>query len=238
MNVHLRFLYLAGLMLIILGCINNSDPELENIPVVMEGNLLLDSDSENIVELNWINQPSAFNITDGQIEIIAEKETDFFNNPEDGSISATAPLLFIEQNGDFVAKALVKPDFSSLWNAACLMVHIDSLNWIKFAFENSDATGKSIVTVVTKGVSDDANGVILETEDQVWLKMIRKGNIYSMLWSLDDENYKMARLTSLPEAENVKIGVEVQCPVGESAKHKVLYFGVEEKTVEDLRKGK
>ena len=150
---------------------------------------------------------------------------------------ATAPVLFKEMTGNFVAEALVRPDFSSTWNAVALMVHIDNDNWIKFAFENSDATGKSIVTVVTKNVSDDANGVILKSVEQVWLKLIRKGNIYSMLWSNDGKDYKMARLTSLPEADSVKIGVEAQCPVGESAMHEILHFGVVETTVEDLRKG-
>lgn len=66
--------------------------------------------------------------------------------------------------GDFVATALVQPDFSSQWNAVALMVHIDDKNWIKFAFENSDATGPSIVSVVTKEVSDDANGMVISQD--------------------------------------------------------------------------
>jgi regulation of enolase protein 1 (concanavalin A-like superfamily) len=90
---------------------------------------------------------------------------------------------------------------------------------------------------VTKNVSDDANGVILSDQDEVWLKLIRKDNIYSMLWSLDNEDYKMARLTAMPDAESVKIGVEFQSPVGEEATHKLKYFGLKKRTVADLRKG-
>ena len=116
------------------------------------------------------------------------------------------------------------------------MVHIDPLNWIKFAFENSDATGKSIVSVVTRGVSDDANGVIIE-EDEIWLKIIKKDNLYSMHWSKDGQTFKMARLSRMPAAPTVKIGLEVQCPAGQGAQHELLYFSLEEKTVKDLRKG-
>ena len=69
----------------------------------------------------------------------------------------------------------------------------------------------------------------------VWLAIARKGNIYAMHWSLDGEDYKMARLTSMPEQSTVKIGIEAQSPVGDNAAHRIQYFDIEEKTVENLR---
>ena len=96
---------------------------------------------------------------------------------------------------------------------------------------------RSIVSVVTRGISDDANGVILKNHDQVWLKLIRKGNTYSMHWSIDGKDYKMARISNMPVADSVKIGIEVQCPVGESAVHEINFFDIEQRTVQDLRKG-
>lgn len=192
---------------------------------------------EELGNLEWLNNPAFVEIEDGTLKIVVEKGTDFFNNPEDSSVTATAPLFFKQLTGDFVAKALVRPDFSSLWNAVALMIHIDNHHWIKFAFENSDATGKSIVSVVTKTVSDDANGVILNEEDQIWLKLVRKANIYSMLWSRDGTDFKMARLSAMPAVDSVKIGLEVQSPVGEQAIHEIHYFEIVETTVKDLRKG-
>ena len=191
----------------------------------------------NLGDFKWLNEPKSFQIENGTLKVVAKKETDFFNNPEDMKKVSTAPLLFKEINGDFVAKALVRPDFTSLWNAVALMVHIDNDNWIKFAFENSDATGKSIVSVVTKNVSDDANGVILNDQDQIWLKLVRKGNIFSMLWSINGRDFKMARLSAMPKIDSVKIGIEFQSPVGESAAHRIEYFKIEKITVQDLRKG-
>ena len=200
-------------------------------------NLLAGLSGQNLGNLQWMNKPESFEAENGTLTIVAEKETDFFNNPVDSSVTATAPFLFRALKGDFIARALVRPDFSSLWNAVALMVYIDESNWIKFAFENSDATGKSIVSVVTRGVSDDANGVVLSDQDQIWLKLIRKGNIYSMLWSLDGKKFKMTRLSTLPAAESVKIGIEAQSPVGEPANHKIDYFELIEVTIKDLRKG-
>lgn len=192
--------------------------------------------TEDIVSgLTWANDPLSFQITDSTLIVDVAKGTDFFYNPEDGSIVATAPFLHKKIKGDFVAKALVQPDFSAQWNAVALMVHIDSLNWIKFAFENSDATGPSIVTVVTKGTSDDANGVILEDQDRIWLAMARKNDIYSMHWSKDGKDYKMARLTAMPDSSEVKIGLEMQSPVGEKATHLLHFFEIENRTVDHLR---
>jgi len=225
---------LAGILLtfMVAGCSNKEKPTLPKT-----NNILLDLIKDSSADLKWFNEAKSFSIEDNSLTVIAEKGTDFFNNPEDGSITSTAPFFYKQVNGDFVAKALVRPDFSSIWNAVAIMVHIDDNHWIKFAFENSDATGQSIVSVVTKKVSDDANGVVLTRQDEVWLKLIRKDNIYSMLWSLDDTAYKMARLTAMPSADSVKIGIEAQCPVGETAAHQVHYFGIEKKTVQDLRKG-
>jgi regulation of enolase protein 1 (concanavalin A-like superfamily) len=225
------------LILNLMSCENKEEvtsPDNQKLP---DNNQLSNLSTDNISDLRWLNEPKSFKLEQNSLTVVAEKGTDFFNNPEDGSIISTAPLLFKQIAGDFVAKALVRPDFSSMWNAVAIMVHIDSTHWIKFAFENSDATGQSVVSVVTKDLSDDANGVILAEQDMLWLKLIRKGNIYSMLWSQDDKTYKMARLTAMPSVDSLKIGIEAQCPVGESATHEIRYFNVEKKTVEDLRKG-
>lgn len=186
-------------------------------------------------EFDWLNTPDKMGVEGQTLVVEVAKGTDFFNNPEDSSITASAPLLYKEVTGDFIAKALVEPDFSSQWNAVSLMVYIDSLNWIKFAFENSDATGPSVVSVATKGVSDDANGVVLNDTQSLWLVVTRKGNIFSMHWSLDDENYKMARLTAMKPANEIKIGVEFQSPVGEAATHKIHYLEIKKETVQNPR---
>ena len=225
------------LLLVALSCQQESKPVATVNQDLPAGNLFASLTQDNLGDLSWHNPPSSFTFENNSLQVIADEGSDYFNNPEDSTITATAPFLFRQVRGDFVAKALVRPDFSSVWNAASLMVHIDSTHWIKFAFENSDATGPSIVSVVTKGVSDDANGVILADHLEIWLKLIRKGNSYSMLWSVNNEYYTMARLSTMPSVDAVKIGVELQSPVGASATHAVRYFGLEHRTVEDLRKG-
>lgn len=238
-NIIHKIPFLLILVLIQISCENKGNQrslkatEMKN----MQNNLLANITIGNSGNFKWLNEPKSFEIENGTLKVVAGKDTDFFNNPEDNKKTSTAPVLFKEINGDFVARALVRPDFTSLWNAVALMVHIDNDNWIKLAFENSDATGRSIVSVVTKNVSDDANGVILNEQDQIWLKLVRKDNIYSMLWSKNGKDFKMARLSTMPKVDTVKIGIEVQSPIGESASHEIDYFEIEQTTVKDVRKG-
>lgn len=225
-------IYYIFISIVIFSCQKKREPYSLDLVSKNEFNI-----TEKVVsELEWMNHPKSFLVNNNSLHITVGKGTDFFNNPEDGAAVGTAPYLHKIVTGDFVAKALVQPDFSSQWNAAALMVHLDSLNWIKFAFENSDATGPSIVSVVTRGTSDDANGVILNDEHMVWLAIARKGNIYSMHWSVDGENYNMTRLTSMPNQDSVKIGLEAQSPAGDSATHQIHFFEVKKRTVANLRK--
>ena len=213
------------------GCIGESSPIQEVQQMLISKNF----SSEYLSQFTWLNPPLSHEIKDSSLSVTVGEGTDYFNNPEDGSITASAPFLNKEIQGDFVAKALVEPDFSSQWNAVALMVYLDSLHWIKFAFENSDATGPSMVSVVTRGTSDDANGAILKDQSRIWLALVRKGGLYSMHWSEDGEQYYMTRLTQLPNAETIQLGLEMQSPVGKEATHRIHFFEIEAKSVENLR---
>lgn len=238
---HLSTLLLLMIVIGMLSCAepgpNGSNEQSDHNQFDQKSNLLAQMTNKDLNGFQWMNQPEVFLVSDQSIEIIAPEGSDFFNNPEDLSVTGTAPFLYKEVEGDFVAVAHLEPDFTDQWNAMALMVHIDSMNWIKFAFENSDATGPGIVSVVTRDVSDDANGAVLNEAPTIWLKLIRKNNLYSMLWSGGGKNYQMARLSAMKNVTSVKVGLEVQSPVGKPAKHLCQYFSIYHKTVEDLRKG-
>lgn len=202
-----------------------------------KSNILSTLNQQDLKGFAWLNKPEDYKPEGGSLQIVSGEETDFFINPINKSITANAPFLYKTFEGDFVAIALVRPNFSSRANAASLMVHMDSTHWMKLAFEKSDATGKSIVSVVTREISDDANGVVLNTFESIWLKIIRKGDTYAMHWSEEGEKFKMVRVFTMPHSKEVKVGIESQCPVGKAAMHEFLYFSIENKTIDDLRKG-
>lgn len=227
-------------LILLLSCKEPQQNTRSEIPVneaALSENLILQFGQDSINGFKWLNAPKHYVIENDYLLVTAPKNSDFFINPVDLSSSASAPFLYREISGDFVAISKVSPDLSSKWNAAAFMVMINSENWIKFAFENSDATGPSIVSVVTKGTSDDANGAILNNTRAVWLKITRKGNNYAMHWSVDGLKYHMARLSAMPKADTVKLGLEAQCPVGVEALHRFDYLSIKSQTVEDLRTG-
>jgi regulation of enolase protein 1 (concanavalin A-like superfamily) len=200
-------------------------------------NLLEQIKKEDLKGFLWMNPPKEFDIKDDQLQVLTSGNTDFFIDPENNKSTASAHFLFKEVKGDFITTLQVKPNFKDQWNACAILMIIDETHWIKLAFENSDATGKSIVTVVTRGISDDANGAVLNEFDTVWLKMIRKGKLFAMHWSTNGKDYYMARLAAMPDSEVVKIGLEAQSPIGTAVLHEFKFLSIEQKTVEDLRKG-
>ncbi|AZQ62314.1 DUF1349 domain-containing protein [Flammeovirga pectinis] len=200
-------------------------------------NLLNVEKHQDIKSYKWLNKPQNHTFSDKKLIIEAGENTDYFNNPETNKISSNAPFLYNEVEGDFVATVLIKPDLSSVWNACGVMVYFDSLNWIKFEFENSDATGNSIVSVVTKELSDDSNGAVLNKIDHVWLRVTRKEDVYSMFYSNDGVDYKMARLVSMKGHEKVYFGLEAQCPASAAKEHSFLYYSLEKRTIGNIRTG-
>lgn len=200
-------------------------------------NLLVGMSTLDLKGFRWMNQPDNFKFENNTLKVVPPENSDFFNDPVTGSIHTSAPYLYKDVEGDFVATVMAKPNFSAVWNGVALLIYIDDNYWAKFCFENSDATGPSPVSVVTRQVSDDANGVILENQESLWLKLVRKGDLYAMHWSADGISYKMTRLFKMPHHKIVKVGIEAQCPAGKGVMHEIQYFSLIQKTVADLRKG-
>ena len=92
------------------------------------------------------------------------------------------------------------------------------------------------VSVVTNGVSDDANGPDLTLPD-VWLQMCRAGDVFGLHYSLDGSDWRMVRLFRLPMPKTIKLGLVAQSPTGPGTTIDFLSFSVEPRTVNDLRAG-
>ncbi len=188
----------------------------------------------------WLNESKMIQAGD-EVAIVAPGYTDWFNNPvpENGTLSApvaNAPFLYTEVTGDFVFRAKVRPNFRTVYDACALMVIQDEKLWTKAAFEKSDFGTTAAVCVVTNGVSDDANGCNIEQEE-VWLQIVRVGDVFCTHYSLDGETFYMVRLFHLPVEKTVKVGVEAQSPAGEGGVRCYSHISLENRTVKNLRAG-
>ncbi|HZK35187.1 MAG TPA: DUF1349 domain-containing protein [Bacillota bacterium] len=175
-------------------------------------------------------------IKDGVIEILAPGQTDYFVNPIDDSVKANAPFFYKEVEGDFILRARVSLDFVSTYDACVLLALENDKLWAKACFEYTDLGTNSVVTVMTNGKSDDANGVDVEG-NEIWLQMSRQDNIFAIHYSLDGDKFLMSRLSHLPMGRKIKVGLEAQSPTGNGGIRKFSNITLEERSPLNIREG-
>jgi regulation of enolase protein 1 (concanavalin A-like superfamily) len=112
--------------------------------------------------------------------------------------------------------ALVSAEMNSQWDAGALMVFADKENWGKIAFEKSAYQEPTIVSVVTKGISDDCYGEVW-AGGSVWLRIGTVGKGLGLYYSANGVNWRMARVFSLGVDRGLRVGFEAQSPTGQGA---------------------
>ncbi len=186
-------------------------------------------------QLQWYIEGERKEIEDGfAIHALAEK--DFFVAPDTGDVYANAAFGYVEVEGDFVLRAKVSLKMESVYDAAVLLALENDTRWAKACFENTDLGYPAIVTVMTDGRSDDANGVKIEG-DSIWMQLTRKNDEFAVHYSFDGEKFEMARYCWLPLAKTLKVGVEAQSPTGQGGWRYFQHVTLERKTVSDIRGG-
>lgn len=184
----------------------------------------------------WLNE-SPIDVQDNLIQISAPGNTDFFIHPETGEVKNNAPFLYTEVQGDFVLRAKVRHDFISKFDGAALFIMDREDRWAKLCHEYTDFNTYAVVSVVTNGVSDDANGQNLP-DKSVWLQIGRKGDAFAMHYSTDGKNYQMVRVFNLKASDTLKVGIVSQSPTGEGLVSEFSDIQLEKVTMQDLRAGK
>ncbi len=203
----------------------------------MPENLLLQLTDQDPGPFRWLNPSSYTRLPGGGIRLIALPRTDFFRDPAGSTVADSAAFLYLPASGDFVARAQVSHPFRHTWDAAALMARSDPTHWAKLCFEGSDFGTQAVVSVVTDGVSDDANGVNY-TWPVVWLQIARKGRVFGVHYGPDGEQWNMVRYFTFEATETVQVGMVAQCPIGTGSAMDFSYFSLENRTVTDLRAGK
>lgn len=177
-----------------------------------------------------------YKIIDDSIVIKAGEKTDYFVNPETFEVLANAPFVYKEVSRDFVIKAEVSHSFTSTYDACVLFAYNNEKEWAKACFEKSDFNTHAVVSVMTNKCSDDANGVNVEG-NTVWLKMVRKNNVFGIYYSYDDKEYFMARLSRIEMPETIKVGFLAQSPLGAGTTCTFKKYSINNITVSNIRTG-
>jgi len=176
-------------------------------------------------------------LTSGGARVTAPAQVDYFQDSAGKHVKDDAPYLWLTTGGDFVARAHVRPpNTRSGGDAAALLVRQDAQHWCKLCYEYTDLGNLAAVSVVTDGISDDANGADLAAPD-LWLQACRVGDLFGFHYSLDSMKWRLVRYFRLALADPVQVGLVAQCPGGPGTTVEWLEFSVVARPVKDLRSG-
>jgi uncharacterized protein len=185
----------------------------------------------------WLTPPRNWRATYSGLTIEAGAATDWFADPVDpGHLVSRAPALLAEIGGDYLFGARVRVSFGSMFDAGALMLHVDDRCWAKLCLEWSPDGEPTIVTVVTNGSSDDANGFTVSGRE-AWLRIARIGPAFAFHASRDGARWELVRYFRLETAEEPRVGFEAQSPTGEGCVAGFDEIRFEQRRLTDLRGG-
>ena len=188
--------------------------------------------------MTWKNQPSeGTSAAEQQISITAGAESDWFISPAGEQVKNNAPIaLFAPPDHAFCFQARVTVEFAATYDAGTLFVYAHDALWAKLCFEYSPQQQPMIVSVVTRGVSDDCNSVCVES-NSVYLRVYRHGEALAFHYSLDGHYWHFVRHFSLGDLGQMRIGFSTQSPTGQGCKASFSEIRYTPGTLSDLRNG-
>ena len=161
--------------------------------------------------------PPRCRILHGALILTAAAGTDLFADPagpgDGGPLPDAGRLVGLPPAGDFTLAARVSVDFASVYDAGVLLVHAAEHRWAKLCFEYSPQQRPTLVTVVTRGTSDDCNSDTVDG-DTVWLRITRSGAAWAFHASADGTWWRLLRYFALDSPDLVRVGFLAQSPTG------------------------
>lgn len=189
-------------------------------------------------ELSWSHDPVAWTVESGdRLTIQAGAATDWFFDPDGSQRKDNAPsAFFVSPDNKFTLSAHVRVAFASTFDAGSLQVRVNDDIWAKLCFEYSPQQQPMIVSVVTRGVSDDCNSTQID-EDNVFLRITRRGAIFAFHYSLDGQLWQLVRHFTLGDAPALQVGLSAQSPTGSGCMATFSQIRYSATAVADLRSG-
>ncbi len=166
-------------------------------------------------EITWKNAPVSFETKTGEsLEITTGPISDWFHNPADDSVKNNAPAaLFKPSSDDFLLSAKVTVEFTYTYDAGVLFLYVNQNTWAKLCFEYSPQNEPMVVSVVTRGRSDDCNSVVIGG-NTVYLRVYRQAKALAFHYSRDGHTWHFVRHFSLGDLADLRIGFAAQSPTG------------------------
>jgi regulation of enolase protein 1 (concanavalin A-like superfamily) len=115
------------------------------------------------------------------------------------------------------------------------MVYESPRAWAKFCLELSPQGLPMIVSVVTRGVSDDCNAFAVN--GPVYMRIAKLEKAYAFHVSQDGSSWDLIRYFKLEDNPNVQLGFEAQSPTGNGCTASFRDIRFEARLLKELRSG-
>ena len=166
----------------------------------------------------WRNAAASSSVSeDGNLSIVGGKSTNWFVNPAEGHTEANSPVLLFKAADEFTLRAKVTVDFHTKWDAGCLVVFAGEATWGKFCFEMTQWMEPTVISVVTRGRSDDNNSIPI-SGGSVYLEIAKSGEGITFYASKDGRSWRLTRAFDLGKTGPLELGFSSQSPVGEGCR--------------------
>jgi uncharacterized protein len=170
------------------------------------------------------------------VEMIAPPRSDRFHDPADDTRKADSPLWAAEAEAPANLVARVTVDFAATFDAGVLMAYQSRDAWAKLCFERDPIGRVMVVSVVTRGRSDDANAFLVDGST-VWLRVSLLPRAYAFHASTDGRRWEFVRYFRLGTRGRPRLGLSAQSPVGAGCTVRFEHVRLGPGVVDDLRSG-
>ncbi|WP_167237166.1 DUF1349 domain-containing protein [Massilia genomosp. 1] len=180
--------------------------------------------------------PGAAQVQAGTLVLVAKKGTDLYANTDGSEMADNTPRVLFQPVGDFIFSAKAAAGFGKPFDGAALIVYGDKATWGKLLFELAKTGKPGISTTVARGAGDDAHHGTREGSE-VYLKVVRRKDMFVFYTSPDGRSWSMVRAFSLPGAATVKVGFSAQSPMGEEFRARFSDIKFRNATFKDFWQG-
>lgn len=186
--------------------------------------------------LRWVNAADTWSAQAGSLTITAGPRTDWFVDPLGGAVVDNAPALLMQAAGPWMLRARVSAKHAATFDAGVLVAWAGERTWAKLCLELAPDGRMMVVSVVTRGESDDCNSVVVES-DAAWLRISHMDEAFAFHWSPDGNRWHMVRYFGLGTAVDVEVGFLVQSPTGEGCTATFEHIQYSPERLADVRSG-
>jgi len=165
--------------------------------------------------LSWRNEPAMFTTDARKLTISSGASTDWFLDPAGAraaKMDAPAALL-TPPDESYLLSARVSVEFGATYDAGAIALYAGDDVWAKLCFEYSPLREPMVVSVVTRGASDDCNSTVIDG-NSIWLRVHRNGRVLAYHYSLDGQYWHLVRHFTLGDLVGPRIGFLSQSPTG------------------------